>query len=90
MEAGQGVALAHLIIGTYDQVVLFVPFDVHASHLQVAMITGGEIRMHRRQFQHVADGEWIENGLQVVVAIAPFGYDVQTQIDLGNRPCEKG
>ena len=78
MDAGKGgeVVLQQLI-GTYDEVALFVALNVHICHFEVAVYIGRETIAHGDNLQGVHDGYRVEHGLQVVVSVRTFLHYVQ-------------
>jgi hypothetical protein len=86
VDTGQGgeVVLQQLICPNHE-VTLFVTVDCNVRHLQVAVYGRGELSVHLKHLEGVADGYGIEDGLQVVVAVGATLNNIQSEVDLANR-----
>ena len=87
VAAGQvGMVGLQGVVGTDDEVALLVA-SVEVTYFEVAVGGGGERGVHGDDLEGVAEGDGIEDGLEVVVAVGALFHYVQSQVYLRNGEC---
>jgi hypothetical protein len=88
VHSGQGrEVLFQEVISTNHKILLLVAVDVDVGNLQVAIHWRREILIHREDFECIKDRHGIEYSLEVVIAIGPTFYDIESEVDFTDRLC---
>ena len=88
MDTGQSgeVGLEQIIYADH-QIALFVAIDGDIGYLQVAVVLGRKLWVHRVQLECILDLHGIEHRLEVVITVGAFLDYIKTEIDLCYWPC---
>ena len=85
MDAWQVVVVGQQVVGTYDEVVVLVAINGIACYLEVDGVGAREIVVHEFHLKGIGEGNGVEDGFDVVIAVFSSADDVETEVYLCAR-----
>ena len=82
-----GEILFQQLVGADYKILLLVALDGDIGHLQVAVDSRGELRIHLKHLKGILDTDGVEHGLEIVVAVGSLFNYVEPKVDFRDGKC---